>query len=252
MIPLQTRMEENCNFCPFDSCGLLQTCPSNLQLMHRRAMESEKLPSSVQRARWVAGCCCLVLLEKSQATGDVRKEAVVAEVLSGEPQPAERWRPPGEAGAACGCPLARRGGPQVTRSSSSLQFPQCVLSGMKTTVEDSLLSHLRGSVVWPARKGQSTQRYWFSLVENAKASEKYKSILTTNVTKSWLAPFSSELNAEIREAASKVIFRQPVVENTTYCAASFGGKVWRTAIKWSSTNYLQGISLKIHCMIKWT
>lgn len=46
-------MEENCNFCPFDSCGLLQTCPSNLQPMHRRAMESEKLPGSVQRARWV-------------------------------------------------------------------------------------------------------------------------------------------------------------------------------------------------------
>lgn len=139
--------------------------------------------------------------------GDVRKETVVAEVLSGEPQPAERWRPLGEAGAARGCPLACHGGPQVTRSSSSLPFPQCVLSGMKTMVEDSLLSHLQGSVVWPARKRQSTQRNCFSLVENAKASEKYKSIVTTNVTKSWLAPFSSELNAEIREAASKVIFR---------------------------------------------
>lgn len=55
--------------------------------------------------------------------GDVRKETVVAEVLSGEPQPAERWRPLGEAGAARGCPLACHGGPQVTRSSSSLPFP---------------------------------------------------------------------------------------------------------------------------------
>ena len=47
-------MEKNCNFCLSDSCGLLQSCLSNLQLMRRREKESEKLPGSVQRARRVA------------------------------------------------------------------------------------------------------------------------------------------------------------------------------------------------------
>lgn len=40
--------------------------------------------------------------------GDVRKEPVVTEMLSGEPQPAEHWRPLSEAGGAHGCPLSLR------------------------------------------------------------------------------------------------------------------------------------------------
>lgn len=93
-------------------------------------------------------------------------------------------------------------------------------------------------------------RCHYSLAESAKPYGKCKSVIASNVITSWLGPFNRRLNNKLRDVASTAIFRLLVAENTTYCSASFGGKVCHTAVKLSFTNYLPGISLKIYSVIK--